>query len=134
MEGFIPGECSRKKGTFRNKTERPKFSVPFDWITSARIPLKRKQKICQYFLTSKTQSNRCFPCKKNTSNIFRNIFTEISVKIVSALWLPWGFHELLSRAFPGQVVLADLFLINLQVQGGIVNVKQMQSLECFGAN
>ena len=26
--------------------ERPKFSVLFDWITSDRIPLKRKRNIC----------------------------------------------------------------------------------------
>ena len=49
MERFIPVEIFRKKSnTFRGITffpflpKRPKFSVPFVWITSARLPVERK--------------------------------------------------------------------------------------------
>ena len=49
MERFISVEIFRKKGntfTFRGITffpfllKRPKFFVPFVWLTSARVPLK----------------------------------------------------------------------------------------------
>ena len=49
MERFILVEVFRKKSnTFRDITffpflpERPKFSVPFVWITSARLHVERK--------------------------------------------------------------------------------------------
>ena len=48
MEQFIPVEILRKKGnTLRGITvfplpKRPKFSVPFAWITSARLHVERK--------------------------------------------------------------------------------------------
>ena len=49
MERFIPVEIFRKKSnTFRGITffpflpKRPKFSVPFVWITSARLHVERK--------------------------------------------------------------------------------------------
>ena len=47
MERFIPVEIFRKKVipfiSFLPK--RPKFSVPFVWITSARLHVERKRKI-----------------------------------------------------------------------------------------
>ena len=56
MEWFIPVEIFRKKSnTFRGITvfpfllKRPKFSVPFVWITSAKLHVERKQKIYRYF-------------------------------------------------------------------------------------
>ena len=52
MERFIPVEIFRKKSnTFRGITffpllpKRPKFSVPFAWITSARLYVERERKI-----------------------------------------------------------------------------------------
>ena len=49
MERFIPEEIFRKKSnTFQGITfslfllKRPKFSVPFGRITSARLPVERK--------------------------------------------------------------------------------------------
>ena len=46
MERFIPVEIFRKKRyTFRDITflpKRPKSSVPFVWITSARLHVQRK--------------------------------------------------------------------------------------------
>ena len=49
MEWFIPMEIFRKKSnTFRGNTffpflpKRPKFFVPFVWITSARLHIERK--------------------------------------------------------------------------------------------
>ena len=52
MERFIPVEIFRKKSnTFPGITvfpflpKRPKFSVPFVWITSARLHVERKRKI-----------------------------------------------------------------------------------------
>ena len=71
MERFIEVECFAKKGdTYRGISflplllEQPKFSVPFVWITSARIPLERKRKICWYFVNGTIQSNSCFDAKK----------------------------------------------------------------------
>ena len=91
MERFIPVEIFRKKSnTFRGITffpflpKRPKFSVPFVWITSARLQVERKRTICRYFVNGTTQSRSCFRCQKNTSTIWRKIFTEISVQTVSA--------------------------------------------------
>ena len=56
MERFILVEIFRiKKNTFRGITffpflpKRPKFSVPFVWITSARLQVERKRKIYRYF-------------------------------------------------------------------------------------
>ena len=64
--------------------KRPKYSVPFVWITSARLQVERKRTICRYFVNGTTQSRSCFRCQKNTSTIWRKIFTEISVQMVSA--------------------------------------------------
>ena len=56
MERFILVEIFRiKRNTFRGITffrflpKRPKFSVPFVWITSARLQVERKRKIYRYF-------------------------------------------------------------------------------------
>ena len=55
MERFIPVEVFlQKSNTFRGITcfpflpKRPRFSVPFVWITSARLHLQRKQKLVFY--------------------------------------------------------------------------------------
>ena len=87
---FIPEEIFREKGnTFRGNTffrflpKRPKCSVPFVWITSARLQVERKRKVYQYFVNGTTQSRPCFRCQKNTSTIWRKFFTEISVQMVS---------------------------------------------------
>ena len=99
MERFIPVEIFRKKSnTFRGitvfpfLTKRPKFSVPFIWITSARLHVKRKRKIDRYFVNGTIQSRSCFRCPKNTSTIWQKIFTEISVQIVSAPGV-WGLNS-----------------------------------------
>ena len=92
MGQFIPVEIFRKKNnTFRGITffpflpKRPKFSVPFVWITSARVHFERKWNIYWYFVNGATQSLSCFRCqKKNTSTIWRKFFNEISVQMVSA--------------------------------------------------
>ena len=72
MEKFIPVEIFRMKGnTIRGITffpflpKRPKFSVPFVWITSARLKVERKRKIYRYIVNGKTQSRSCFRCQKN---------------------------------------------------------------------
>ena len=64
--------------------KRPKYSVPFAWVISARLQVERKRTICQYFVNGTTQSCSCFRCKKNTSTIWRKFFIEISVQMVSA--------------------------------------------------
>ena len=73
MEGFIPVEIFRKKSdAFRGITffpfspKRPKFSVPFVWMTSARLLVEGKRKIYLYFVNGTTQSRSCFryPPKK----------------------------------------------------------------------
>ena len=91
MERFIPLEIFRKKSnTFRGITllpfspKRQKFSVPFVRITSARLHFERKRKIYRYFVNDTTQSRSSFQYQKNTSTIWRKIFTEISVQLVSA--------------------------------------------------
>ena len=91
MERFIPVEIFRKKVIpfevlpfFPFLPKRPKYSVPFVWITSARLQVERKRTICRYFVNGTTQSRSCFRCQKNTSTIWRKIFTEISVQMVSA--------------------------------------------------
>ena len=67
MEQFIPVEVFREKSTpfgllpfvpFFPK--RPKFSVPFGWITSARLHVVRKRKCYRYFVNGTTQSRSCF--------------------------------------------------------------------------
>ena len=81
MERFIPLKIFRKKvnNTFRGITffpflsKRPKFSVPFVWITSARLQAERKRKIYRYFVNGTIQSRSCFRCQK----IYQCHLTEI---------------------------------------------------------
>ena len=67
MEQFIPVEVFRKKkyifraiAFFPFLPKRPKFSVPFGWITSARLHVVRKRKCYRYFVNGTTQSRSCF--------------------------------------------------------------------------
>ena len=64
--------------------KRPKFSVPFVWITSARLPVERERKVYGYFVMVQLNPVPVFGAKKNTSTIWRKFFTEISVQMVSA--------------------------------------------------
>ena len=80
MERFIPVEIFRKKSNaFRGITffpfllKRPKFVVPFVWITSARLHAQRKRKLCRYFVNGTTQSRSCFRWQKK----YRYHLTEI---------------------------------------------------------
>ena len=69
------GNFPEKSNTFRGITlspfspKRPKFSVPFARITSARLHVERKRKIYRYFVNDTTQSRSCFRYQKNTSTI-----------------------------------------------------------------
>ena len=81
MERFIPVEIFRKKSnTVRGITffaflpKRPKFSVPFVWITSARLHDERKWKIYRYFVNGTTQSRSCFRCPKQHQYHLTEIF------------------------------------------------------------
>ena len=78
MERFIPMGIFRKKkiNTFRGITflpKRPKFSVPFVWITSVRLHVERKRKIYRYFVNSTTQFRSCVLAK----NTYQYHLTEI---------------------------------------------------------
>ena len=92
MECFIPGEIFRKKSnTFRGITvfpllpKRPKFSVPFVWITSARLHVERKRIIYRYFVMVQLNPVPVFGAKKNTrSTISRKFFTENSLQMLSS--------------------------------------------------
>ena len=92
MEQFIQVEVFWKKSnTFRDITffpflpKRPKFSVPFVWITSSRLHVVRKRKFYRYFVNDTTQSRSCFRCQKIIPVPFDGqVFTEISVQKVSA--------------------------------------------------
>ena len=76
----------KKSNTFRGITfspflpKRPKFSVPFVWITSARLHVERKWKIYRYFVNVTTQSFSCFSAKNNTSAIWWQFFTKFPCK------------------------------------------------------
>ena len=81
MERFIPVEIFRKKSnTFRDITllpflpKRPRFSVPFVWITSARLHVQRKRKLYRYFVNGTTQSRSCFRCPKKYQYHLTEIF------------------------------------------------------------
>ena len=67
--GSSRSEFSGKKiNTFRGITflpKRPKFSVPFVWITSVRLHVERKRKIYRYFVNSTTQFRSCVLCQKH---------------------------------------------------------------------
>ena len=71
MAPFIPVEIFRQKSnTFRGiiffpfLPKRPKFSVSFVWITSARLHVEREWKMRRYFVNGTTQSRSCFRCQK----------------------------------------------------------------------
>ena len=55
-------------------TKRPKFSVPFVWITSARLYVETKRKISWYFVNGTTQSRSCFQCQKQYQYHLTDIF------------------------------------------------------------
>ena len=83
MEWFIPVEIFRKKSnTFRGACitfftflpKRPKFSVPFVWITSAGLQVERKGKIYWYFVNGTTQSRSRFRCRKKYQYHLTEIF------------------------------------------------------------
>ena len=81
MKRFIPEEIFRKKSnTFRGISffpllpKRQKFSVPFVWITSARLQVERKRKIYRYFVNGTTQSLSCFRCPKKYQYHLTEIF------------------------------------------------------------
>ena len=81
MEWFIPVEIFRKKSnTFRGITffpflpKRPKFSVPFVWITRARLQVERKRKFYRYFVNGTTQSYSCFRVPKKMTVPFDGNF------------------------------------------------------------
>ena len=65
----------KNSNTFRGITflpflpKRPKFSLPFVWITIARLHVERKRKIYWYFVDDTIQPRSCFRCKKNNSTI-----------------------------------------------------------------
>ena len=69
MEWFIAVEIFQGITFFPFLPKRPKFSVPFVWITSARHHVGRERKIYQHFVNGITQSRSCFRYQKNTSSI-----------------------------------------------------------------
>ena len=77
MERFIPVESFRKKiNGFRGYTvvpflpKRPKFLVPFVWIS--RLHVERKRKIDRYFVNGTIQSRSCFRCQMFHRNFRTN--------------------------------------------------------------
>ena len=81
MERFIPVEILWKKSnTFRGITllpflaKRLKFSVPFVWITRARLHVQRKRKLYRYFVNGTTQSRSRFRCPKKYQYHLTEIF------------------------------------------------------------
>ena len=64
--GNFPEKSKRFRGItfFPFLPKRPKFSVPFVWITRARLQVERKRKIYRYFVNGTTQSRSCFRCQK----------------------------------------------------------------------
>ena len=83
MEQLIPVEIFRKKvipfevlpfPRFYDLPKRPKFSVPFLWITSARLHVQRERKIYLYFVNGSTQSCSCFRCQKKYQYHLTEIF------------------------------------------------------------
>ena len=80
------GLFPEKSNTFRGITffplspKRPKFSVPFVGITSARRQVERKRKIYRYFVNGTIQARSRFRFQKNTS----------TYKMVNAICLKMG--------------------------------------------
>ena len=81
MAPFIPVEIFRQKSnTFRGiiffpfLPKRPKFSILFVWITSARLHAERKRNIYRYFVNGTTQSRSCFRCQKKIHYHLTDVF------------------------------------------------------------
>ena len=74
------GNFPEKSDSFRGTTffpflpKRPKFSVPFVWITSTWFHVERKRKIYRYFVNGTTQSRSCFRCQKKYQYHLTEIF------------------------------------------------------------
>ena len=97
MERFSPVEIFLKKSnTFRDLSRYYLFTlftetteifctICLDYHCQASDQVERKRKIYRYFVNGTTQSRSVFCAKKNTSTIWEKFFTEISVKMVSAL-------------------------------------------------
>ena len=80
MERLIPVEIFRGITFFPFLPKRPKFSVPFVWITSARLHVERERKIYRHFVNGITQSQSCFRYQKKyqfhlKENVYRNFNT-----------------------------------------------------------
>ena len=57
--GILPEEPNLSRYyLFPVSTETTEFSVPFVWITSARLHVERKRKIYRYFVNNTTQSRK----------------------------------------------------------------------------
>ena len=92
LQRFIAVEIfSGKSSTFRGITffpflpKRPKFSVPFVWITSARLQVERKRKNLPVFCKWYSQSRSCFRSPKKIPAIFDGKFSpKFPYKMVSA--------------------------------------------------
>ena len=65
---------------FRFSRNNRKFSVPFVWITSARLHVERKRKIYRYFVNGKTQFRSCFGAKKSPVAFDENFSSKFSYK------------------------------------------------------
>ena len=68
-------ECLSRYHLFPVFNEKDRnFSVPFVWITSARLYVETKRKIYRYFVTGTTQSRSCFRCQKKYQYHITKIF------------------------------------------------------------
>ena len=81
---------SGKSNSFRGITffpflpKRPKFSVPFVWITSARLQVERKRKIYRYFVNGTVNPVPVFGAKKIPAIFDGNFSPKFPYKMVSA--------------------------------------------------
>ena len=86
--GLFP---EKKSNTFRGITffplspKRPKFSVPFVGITSARRQVERKRKIYRYFVNGTIQACSCFRFQKKYQ--YLQMVNAICLKMVHAFFL-----------------------------------------------
>ena len=74
MEQFIPVEIFRSITFSPFLPKRPKFSVPFVWITSARPHAQRRSKLNRYFVNGTSQSRSCFRCQNKYQYHLMDIF------------------------------------------------------------
>ena len=90
----------KKSNTFRGITffplspKRPKFSVPFVGITSARRQVERKRKIYRYFVNGTIQARSCFRFQKKYQYL----------QMVNAICLKMGHAFFLIGLVPGLCV------------------------------